>query len=67
MLLGYPLDFKDATTLATGRSRMSPSGITSGVFSQKCHELPSVADADIISAFWDDMTCRSLVHELGHE
>jgi hypothetical protein len=26
-----------------------------------------VADADVISAFWDDMTCHILVHELGRE
>jgi hypothetical protein len=26
-----------------------------------------VADADVISAFWDGMTCHSLVHELGCE
>jgi hypothetical protein len=25
-------------------------------FSQKYHEPPSVADADVISAFWDGMT-----------
>jgi hypothetical protein len=26
-----------------------------------------VADADIISTFWDGMTYRTLVHELSHE
>jgi hypothetical protein len=26
-----------------------------------------MADADVISAFWDGMTCRTLLHELGHE
>jgi hypothetical protein len=26
-----------------------------------------VADADIISVFWSGMTCRTLVHELGHD
>jgi hypothetical protein len=36
-------------------------------FSQKCHKLPSVANADVVSAFWDGMTCRSLVHELSYE
>jgi hypothetical protein len=36
-------------------------------FSQKCHELPSVADADIASAFWDGIMCHSLVHELSRE
>jgi hypothetical protein len=36
-------------------------------FSHKCHELPSVAYADVMSAFWDGTTCRSLVHELGRE
>jgi hypothetical protein len=35
--------------------------------SQKCHELPSVADTDIVSAFWDGTTCHSLDHELGRE
>jgi hypothetical protein len=36
-------------------------------FSGKCHELPSLADADIISAFWDGMTCHTLMHELSRE
>jgi hypothetical protein len=36
-------------------------------FSQKCHELSSVADADVISAFWDNTTCCTLVHELDCE
>jgi hypothetical protein len=36
-------------------------------FSQKSHELPSVADADVVLAFWDGTTCHSLVHELSHE
>jgi hypothetical protein len=36
-------------------------------FSQKCHELSSVADADVISAFWDNTTCYTLVHELDCE
>jgi hypothetical protein len=26
-----------------------------------------VANADIISAFWDGTTCRTLIHELGRE
>jgi hypothetical protein len=26
-----------------------------------------VADADVISTFWDGMMCCTLVHELGHE
>jgi hypothetical protein len=26
-----------------------------------------VADADVISVFWDAMTCCNLVHKLGHE
>jgi hypothetical protein len=26
-----------------------------------------VADADVILAFWDGMTCRTLVNELGNE
>jgi hypothetical protein len=34
-------------------------------FSEKCHELPSVADADVILALWDGMTCHTLVHELS--
>jgi hypothetical protein len=36
-------------------------------FSQKCHELPKIYDADIISAFWSDTCYRTLVHELGHD
>jgi hypothetical protein len=36
-------------------------------FSQKCHTLPSVADADVVSAFWDGTTCRTLVHEFSHK
>jgi hypothetical protein len=36
-------------------------------FSQKCRELPSVVDTDIISAFWDGTTCCTLVHELDLE
>jgi hypothetical protein len=36
-------------------------------FSQKCHELLGVADADIISTFWDSTTSHTLVHELSHE
>jgi hypothetical protein len=35
-------------------------------FSEKCHELPRVANNDIISVFWFDMTCRNLVHELSY-
>jgi hypothetical protein len=34
-------------------------------FSQKCHELSRVADADIFSAFWSSTTCHTLMHELG--
>jgi hypothetical protein len=26
-----------------------------------------VANADVILVFWDDMTCRTLVHELSRE
>jgi hypothetical protein len=26
-----------------------------------------VVDVDIVSAFWDGTTCRSLFHELGRE
>jgi hypothetical protein len=36
-------------------------------FSQKCHELLRVVDANIISAFWSSTTCWTLVHELGHD
>jgi hypothetical protein len=36
-------------------------------FSQKCNELRSVADADVISMFWDGTMCHILVHELGCE
>jgi hypothetical protein len=36
-------------------------------FSQKCHEHPRVADADAILAFWSNMICRTLGHELGHD
>jgi hypothetical protein len=36
-------------------------------FSQKYHELPSVANADVISTFWDNTMCHSLVHELDNE
>jgi hypothetical protein len=34
-------------------------------FSRKCHELPRVADTDVISMFWSRMTHCTLVHELG--
>jgi hypothetical protein len=36
-------------------------------FSQKCNELPSVADTDVILVFWDGTTYRTLVHELRCE
>jgi hypothetical protein len=36
-------------------------------FSQRCHALPGVADANVVSAFWDGTTCRTLVHEFGHK
>jgi hypothetical protein len=36
-------------------------------FSQKYHELPNVSDADVIFAFWDSTTCRTLVHELSYD
>jgi hypothetical protein len=35
--------------------------------SQNCHELPSVADVNVILVFWDGTTCHTLVHELGRE
>jgi hypothetical protein len=34
-------------------------------FSQKCHELPKICDADVISAFWSCTSYRTLVHELS--
>jgi hypothetical protein len=36
-------------------------------FSRKCHELPSVADTDVILVFWDSTTYCTLVHEIGRE
>jgi hypothetical protein len=36
-------------------------------FSQKCRKLPSVADIDVISAFWNGTTYRTLVHLLSHK
>jgi hypothetical protein len=36
-------------------------------FSQKCHELPKICDADVISVFWSGTTYWTLVHELGSE
>jgi hypothetical protein len=36
-------------------------------FSRNYHELPSLANTDVISVFWDGMTCHTLVHELGRE
>jgi hypothetical protein len=35
--------------------------------SQKGHELPRVADANVISTFWSGTMCHTLVHELGHD
>jgi hypothetical protein len=32
-------------------------------FSQNCHALPSVVDANVVLAFWDGTTCRTVVHE----
>jgi hypothetical protein len=34
-------------------------------FSKRCTELPSVAQSEIVHAFFDGMTCRDLVLELG--
>ena len=34
-------------------------------FSKQCTELPNVADSEVISAFLQGTTCRSLVHKLG--
>jgi hypothetical protein len=36
-------------------------------FSRKCHELLKVGDADVISTFWSNTSCRTLVHELGRD
>jgi hypothetical protein len=36
-------------------------------FSQKCHELLNVADANVISTFWGITTSRTFAHELGCE
>jgi hypothetical protein len=35
-------------------------------FSQKCHALPRVADADVILAYRYGTMCHSLVHEFSH-
>jgi hypothetical protein len=34
-------------------------------FSQKCHELPEICDAEIISVFLSGMIYQTLVHELS--
>jgi hypothetical protein len=34
-------------------------------FSRKCHELLKIGDTDVMSAFWSDMSCHTLIHELG--
>jgi hypothetical protein len=36
-------------------------------FSRKCHELPKICDAGIISVFWFNTNYRTLVHELGYD
>jgi hypothetical protein len=36
-------------------------------FSQKCHALQSVADGNVILAFWDGTMCHTLVHEFGRK
>jgi hypothetical protein len=36
-------------------------------FDRKCHLLPKMCDADIISVFWSGTNYRTLVHELGHD
>ena len=36
-------------------------------FSKKHNELPNIADADVINGFICGMTCKALVHMLGHE
>jgi hypothetical protein len=36
-------------------------------FSQKCHELPKICDADIILAFWSGTNCQALLHDLDHD
>jgi hypothetical protein len=35
-------------------------------FSERCMELPSMAQSEIVHAFLEGTTCRDLVHELGH-
>jgi hypothetical protein len=32
-------------------------------FSQKCDELPRLANADVVSTFWDSMMCHTLIHD----
>jgi hypothetical protein len=34
-------------------------------FSKRCTELPSVAQSEIVHAFFEGTTCRDLVRELG--
>jgi hypothetical protein len=34
-------------------------------FSRKCHDLPKICDANIISTFWSGTSCQTLVHEFG--
>jgi hypothetical protein len=36
-------------------------------FSQMCHELPKICDANVISVFWSRMNCRTLVHDLNRD
>jgi hypothetical protein len=36
-------------------------------FSQNCHVLPKICNADVISAFWSSMNYQTLVHELSRD
>ena len=36
------------------------------MFSKQCNSLPSVVDADVVSAFLSRTTYKSLIHKLGY-
>jgi hypothetical protein len=55
------------TSGAADRSRASPPWYYIRCFTQKCHALPSVADAIVVSAFWDGTTCHTLVHKFNRK
>jgi hypothetical protein len=48
------------------QNRVNPSLITFGA-SPESAMLLKVADTDVISAFWSNTTCRTLVHELSRD